>query len=243
MKKILSLTVMFLGLTTVFTGTAFAMQDGIIASDVKYVDDYTLVGPVNYTEIEPADKSANIHVIVEIPSGTTAKWEVSPDTGNIVWEFKKGKPRTVDYKGGYPVNYGTVPKTLLSKELGGEGESVDVILFGGQQKRGAVVKARLIGVMRIKEGDGAHDDKLLAVAKGTPEYNVKSVDELNGKFNNIGNEVVTWFTNYKGPDSGMTFLGIGSAGEARRLFYSTLRSFKENEQNQLLVKTNKVVQQ
>jgi inorganic pyrophosphatase len=227
MRRTLVTTVMILAFTALMAGPAIAVRDGIIASDVRYVDDYTLAGSVDYfTQVDPADKSGNVHVIVEIPLGTTAKWEISPDTGNIVWEFKKGKPRTVNYKGGYPVNYGTVPKTVLSEEMGGEGESVDVILFGAQQKRGAVVKAKLIGVLKIQEGDGAFDDKLLAVAQGSPEYSVKNVDELNARFNNVASEAAAWFTNYKGPDSGLKSRGIGSPEDAMRLFYAAMKDFK-----------------
>lgn len=228
MGKQLLLTVMFLALTVIIAESAFAAQDGIIASDVKYVDDYTLAGPVKYSDIDPIDKSGNINVVVEIPSGTTAKWELSPDTGNIVWEFKKGQPRIVDYLGGYPVNYSTVPKTILSKELGGEGESLDVIIFGAQQKRGAVVKAKLVGILKLKEGDGTIDDKLLAVVIGTPEYDVENVDELNAKYNNIVFDVVKWFTGYKGVGSGITSRGIGKPYEAMRLFYASLWDFKMN---------------
>ena len=207
-------------------GPVFADRDGLIAPDVKYVDDYTIKGSVNYfTDVDPADKDGNVHVIVEIPKGTTGKWEVDSDSGNIIWEFKNGKPRTVDYMGGYPVNYGTAPKTVLSEEMGGEGESVDVILFGAQQKRGAVVKAKLIGVLKLQEGDGAFDDKLLAVAMGSPEYAVKDIKELNAKFDNIGTQAQSWFTSYKGADSGINVRGIGTPDEARRLFYATMKAF------------------
>jgi inorganic pyrophosphatase len=229
MKRFTVTMAAFLAITVLCTGTVLADRDGLVAPDVKYVDDYTLKGSVNYfTDVDPADKDGNIHVIVEIPKGTTGKWEVDADSGNIIWEFKKGKPRTVDYLGGYPANYGTAPKTLLSEELGGEGESVDVILIGAQQNRGAVVKAKLIGILKITEGDGVFDDKLFAVALGSPEYAVNDVDELNARFNNAGSKVASWFTSYKGPDSGMTSRGMGTYDEARRLFYATMKAFKEN---------------
>lgn len=231
MKKSLVITTMFLALTVMVTESTFAGRDGLIAPDVKYVDDYTLKGSVNFADIDPIDDFGNINVLIEIPSGTTAKWELDTDTGNIVWEFKKGKPRTVDYKGGYPVNYGTVSKTLLSTELGGEGESLDVILFGAQQKRGAIVEAKLIGMLKMKEGDGTIDDKLLAVVKGTPEYDVNDVDELNAKFNNIVYDVVRWFTGYKGVKSGITSRGIGKPYEAMRLFYASLWDFNTEKIN------------
>lgn len=228
MGKKLVITILFLGLTVMVTDSVLASRDGIIAPEVKYVDDYTLAGSVKFSDVDPIDKFGDINVIVEIPLGTTAKWEYKPDTGNIVWEFKKGKPRIVDYQGGYPVNYGTVPKTLQSKKLGGEGESLDVILFGVQQKRGAVVKAKIIGMLKLKEGDGTVDDKLLAVVKGTPEYNVNSVSEYNAKFNNPLFTVVKWFTNYKGADSGISSRGAGKPYEAMRLLYASLWDYKIN---------------
>ncbi len=112
--------------------------------------------------------------------------------------------------------------------MGGEGESVDVVVFGAQLKRGAVVQVKLVGMLRLKEGDGAIDDKLLAVAKGTPEYNVNSTDELNAKFNNSVAATVKFFRTYKGAGSGITSRGIGEAYEAMRLLYSSLWDYKVN---------------
>ena len=37
------------------------------------------------------------------------------------WEFRDGKPRVVAYLG-YPGNYGMIPRTLLPKEHGGDGD-------------------------------------------------------------------------------------------------------------------------
>ena len=230
MKRLTVIMAIFLAVTVFSAGAVLADQDGLIAPDTRYLDDYTVAGPVNYfTEVDPGDKDGNVHVIIEIPKGTTGKWEVDPELGNIVWEFKKGKPRTVEYMGGYPVNYGTAPKTILTEEMGGEGESVDVILFGARQMRGAVVKAKLIGVLKLQEGDGAFDDKLLAVAMGSPEYAVKNFKELNTKFNDIGAKTQSWFTSYKGPDSGIKIRGIGTPDEGMRLFYASMKAFKEIE--------------
>ncbi len=226
MKRIGFVFTALMVVASLSAGNAAADRDGLNAPGVRYLDDYSLAGPVNYyTDVEAVDKEGHINVIVEIPRGTTAKWEVSRETGNILWEMKNGKPRTVDFLGGYPVNYGTVPKTLFSAELGGEGESLDVILFGERQKRGAVVQARLIGVLMIQEGDGTYDDKLLAVAKGSPEYGVKDLDELNARFGNIGEQTASWFTNYKGPESGLRVRGLGSADQATKLFYASLKIF------------------
>ena len=46
------------------------------------------------------------------------------------------KPREVKYLG-YPGNYGMIPRTLLPKELGGDGDPLDVIVLGPAVERGS----------------------------------------------------------------------------------------------------------
>jgi inorganic pyrophosphatase len=111
----------------------------------SYVKDgYTLIGKKNYlTGYEAIDRLGNINVVIEIPTGTTAKWEVEKSTGHLKWEFVDGVPREVSYLG-YPGNYGMIPRTLLPKELGGDGDPLDVIVLGPAVKRGTVLKTKII---------------------------------------------------------------------------------------------------
>jgi len=55
-----------------------------------------------------------------------------------------------------------IPQTLLSKENGGDGDPLDVIILGPSISRGSVVKAHLIGVLKLLDG-GEQDDKLIAI--------------------------------------------------------------------------------
>ena len=64
-------------------------------------------------DVEPISISGNINVVIEIPSGTHDKFEVSKETGQIVQDIEDGLPRKIKYIG-YPGNYGMSPKTLLS---------------------------------------------------------------------------------------------------------------------------------
>ena len=80
-----------------------------------------------------------MHGIVEIPAGACEKWEVKLD-GVMRWDMKDGKPRHVKYLG-YPCNYGMVPRTMLGKELGGDGDPLDVLMLGPAVPRG-VPRAR-----------------------------------------------------------------------------------------------------
>ncbi len=60
-------------------------------------------------------ESGAVNVVIEIPAGTDAKWEVTKPDGTLAWQIKDGKPRVVQYLG-YPGNYGMVPRTLLPKD-------------------------------------------------------------------------------------------------------------------------------
>ena len=74
--------------------------------------------------------------MIEIPTGTTAKWEVVKPSGELRWEFDQGRPRVVRYLG-YPGNYGMIPRTLLPKEEGGDGDPLDVVVLGPAVPRGS----------------------------------------------------------------------------------------------------------
>ena len=71
----------------------------------------------------------SFNVVIEIPSGTNEKWEVSKLSGSIVREFYMGKPRDINF-GPYPVNYGMLPRTVLPISRGGDGDPLDIFVLG-----------------------------------------------------------------------------------------------------------------
>ena len=145
----------------------------------RQTDDYTIIGPTNFLTGYPSmNADGTVNAVVEIPTGTSAKWEVVDD-GRLIWEFKKGKPRVVKYLG-YPGNYGMVPRTRYEDSQG-----VDIIILGPPVPRGSVVPVRLVGVLKFLD-DGERDDKLLAVRDGDPLSKAKDIDDLEGKkFSNV----------------------------------------------------------
>ncbi len=216
-------------LIAVFTSclalSANANNDNLNSSSVEVIDDYTLKGAVNfYNEIEPGDADGNINVVIEIPKGSTGKWEVNPDDGTIIWEFKKGKPRTVTHKGGYPANYGSVPRTAMPKEFNGDGDSLDVVIIGDPIPRGEVIKAKVIGILHLKEGGDEYDGKLLAVKIDSPEASTSSLEELDSKFGGAGTQVAEWFAGYKGPGE-IVIESIGSTDEAMEIVNASANAF------------------
>lgn len=168
-----------------------------LAADANRPDDFTLVGPKSFKTGYPAtNPDGTVNVVIEIPTGTTAKWEVGDD-GVMRWELEKGKPRVVQYLP-YPGNYGMVPRTLLAKEHGGDGDPLDVIVLGDAAARGEVVKARVLGVLEMLD-DGEQDDKLIAVIDGSPLGAARDLQELDARFPGVTSIVETWFDHYKGP--------------------------------------------
>ncbi|HMM35846.1 MAG TPA: inorganic diphosphatase, partial [Thermoanaerobaculia bacterium] len=95
---------------------------------------------------EPINLDGTINAVVEIPAGTTAKYDTNVSTGMIELEQKDGKPRFVQYLG-YPCNYGHVPRSVLLKSKGGDGDALDVCVLGMPAPTGSVVKARAVGIL------------------------------------------------------------------------------------------------
>lgn len=177
------------------------------------------------TAMSAKNKDGSINVLVEIPSGTNGKWEVNKETGNIDWEFKKGVPRVVQYLP-YPANYGMIPQTLSPEEIGGDGDPLDVLLLGEAVPRGAYVKGKLIGVMYMKD-HGETDDKLLAVAEGSPFENINTVSELKEQFPGTLEILQTWFVNYKGIGEDMKVRGFAGKKEADKVLNEAVKGYKK----------------
>lgn len=171
-----------------------------------------LATPFNLLSGHPTRTTGgDVNVVVEIPAGTNAKWETAKDGNGLVWERENGQPRRVRYLP-YPANYGMVPGTHLAKEDGGDGDPLDVVLLGPARDRGAVVPARLIGVLHLLDR-GEQDDKLLAVDLSGPLAAVDGLTALERDFPGVTQIVETWFAHYKGPGKIETS-GFGDRAEA-----------------------------
>lgn len=214
-------------LSALFSALAFGENSAINHSENLVANgEYSLKSEKNLVTVMPAKNiDGSINVLVEIPSGTNGKWEVNKETGNLDWEFKKGAPRVVQYLP-YPSNYGMIPQTLSPEEIGGDGDPLDVLLLGEAVPRGAYVKGKLIGVMYMKD-HGETDDKLLAVAEGSPFENVNSVSELAEQFPGTLTILQTWFVNYKGIGEDMKVTGFANKTEADKVLNEAINGYNK----------------
>ena len=158
--------------------------------------------------------AGGVNVVIEIPSGTNLKYEVSKESGEMELEEIDGESREIHYLP-YPSNYGFVPQTLLSSESGGDGDPLDVLVLGPAIEQGEVVECKLIGVLKLLDS-GEQDDKLIAAPLDSEFANYNSLPALDVDYNGISTIIETWFTNYKGPGE-MVSQGYADTEEAESI--------------------------
>lgn len=175
-------------------------------------------------DYEPRIAPQIVRAGIEIPAGTNAKWEVDKLSGNLRWEFKEGRPRVVQYLP-YPVNYGMVPRTNLSKDFGGDGDPLDIVVLGEALGRGEVVPVKIIGVMWMIDR-GEKDHKMVAVPLQGLFSEIQSIEELDEKYPGVTAILETWFSHYKG--EGLTQIqGFGTVEEAETVLRQSLQAFQK----------------
>lgn len=193
-----------------------------LAPGLTFADPQTVKSPKDFLRDWPSRAGADtVNAVVEIPTGTNEKWEVKLD-GVMRWDIKDGKVRIVKYLG-YPGNYGIVPRAILGKDVGGDGDPLDVVVLGPAQPRGTVYPVKIVGTIKLID-DGEKDDKILAVPADGPLAAVADLAELDEKFVGITAILKTWFENYKGPGK-LQCSGFGTRAEAMQLLETCEKSF------------------
>jgi inorganic pyrophosphatase len=209
-------------------GTAVGLS---AAAEILQPQVSVLKGEKNFwTGYDPVNVDGTVNVVIEIAAGTTAKYMVDLKSGNIELEQKNGGPRYVQYLG-YPCNYGNIPRSVLLKSKGGDGDAVDALVLGPSVPTGSVVRGRAIGVMSLMD-TGEKDDKVVVVMENTPFASVRSIEELDRKFPGVTSILQTWFTSYKGRDKdGKLFLsspGFKGRAETIKLIGDAVLDFENS---------------
>ena len=116
---------------------------------------------------ENAPESFN--VVIEIPRGSTNKYEVDAKTGLIKLDRVLYSPLF------YPFDYGYIPQTHYI-----DGDPIDVlVLVSHPTFPGCIVEVTPIGVLEMTDDKGP-DEKILCVANKDPRYGYRrSITELN----------------------------------------------------------------
>lgn len=103
---------------------------------------------------------AQFNAIIEIPLGSSNKYELDKVTGLLKLD------RVLHSAVYYPANYGFIPQTLAE-----DGDPLDVLVLGAEAVYPlTLVAARAIGLMTMKDQEEL-DHKIIAVHVNDPEYN------------------------------------------------------------------------
>lgn len=132
-----------------------------------------------------------INVLVEIPRGSSIKYELDKDSGVIMVD------RFLHTAMNFPFNYGFVPNTLAE-----DGDPSDVLVLSDQSiVPGAAIPVLPIGMLEMEDESGI-DAKIIAVP---PE----KIDPLYGTYKDVTDlpealkaKVKNFFENYKALEPG-----------------------------------------
>lgn len=151
-----------------------------------------------------------INVFIEIPQGSSIKYELDKDSGVIMVD------RFAYTAMFYPFNYGFIPNSYAE-----DGDPVDVLVISTYPVHpGVVIPSRPIGMLEMEDEEGI-DTKIIAVptAKVDPFFaHIKDVSDLN---QTTKKKIQHFFNHYKELEPGKwvktkNFLGKEKAFEAIR---------------------------
>ena len=115
--------------------------------------------PWHDTYVDETQIGAAFPAIIEIPKGSTNKYELDKETGLLRLD------RVLYSAVYYPADYGFIPRTFCD-----DGDPLDVLVLGQEPVFPlTIVEARAIGVMRMRDEKGI-DDKIVAVSVRDPAY-------------------------------------------------------------------------
>ena len=154
--------------------------------------------------------------VVEIPKGSTKKYELDKQTGLIILD------RVLHTSTHYPANYGFIPRTY-----GDDEDPLDVLVLCSEGLDPlTLVRCYPIGYISMLDG-GKHDEKIIAIPFSDPTYNgYKDIAELPA---HIFNEMTHFYTVYKALEGKETVPGeVNGAVAAREVIRTAIDSYVEN---------------
>jgi inorganic pyrophosphatase len=150
----------------------------------------------------------DINVVIEIPQGSSVKYEVDKDSGAVVVDRFLFTPMA------YPAAYGFIPGTLAD-----DGDPSDaLVLVPTQVVPGAVIRARPVGVLFMEDESG-QDEKLVCVPHDKITLAFTDVKELEDLPKITRDAIQHFFTRYKDLEPGkwVKVKGWGNAAQAAEI--------------------------
>ncbi|MBN8906524.1 MAG: inorganic pyrophosphatase [Rhodospirillales bacterium 69-11] len=142
----------------------------------------------------------DIFVVVEIPQGSAVKYEVDKESGAIFVD------RFLFTATAYPSAYGFIPGTLAE-----DGDPTDaLVLIPTQVVPGAVIRARPIGILLMKDEAGP-DEKVICVPHDRVHPQFSHLDSINDLPAITRSAIEHFFERYKDLEPGKWVKVLGWA--------------------------------
>ncbi|MDJ0387526.1 inorganic diphosphatase [Roseomonas sp. E05] len=159
----------------------------------------------------------DINVVIEIPQGSSVKYEVDKDSGAVVVDRFLFTPMA------YPAAYGFIPGTLAD-----DGDPSDaLVLVPTQVVPGSVIRARPVGVLFMEDESG-QDEKLVCVPHDKITLAFTDVKELEDLPKITRDAIEHFFTRYKDLEPGkwVKVKGWGNAAQAAEIIQKQIAAAK-----------------
>ena len=140
--------------------------------------------------INPPDE---INVVVEIPKGSSIKYEIDPKSGEISVD------RMLVPVMFYPCNYGFIPQT---KEECGGADPIDVFILGNYSLLPkSVISCRPVGILST-EDQGGIDPKIVAVPLTKIDPTFSTILDINDIPENVRTQLKHFIEHHKDLEEG-----------------------------------------
>jgi inorganic pyrophosphatase len=157
-----------------------------------------------------------INVVVEIPSGSSVKYEVDKKTGAVFVD------RFLYTATHYPFNYGFIPRTREE-----DGDPLDVVVLTQLSVYPmSVIRSRPIGML-VTEDENGRDVKIVAAPARNIDPFLANIDELDQIPSFTRNQIEHFFKQYKElePSKFVRVLGWESKEAARKKISQAIESY------------------
>ncbi len=159
-----------------------------------------------------------LRIVIEIPKGSTNKYEFAPELGLFRLSQALYSPLH------YPGDYGFIPGTIAQ-----DGEPLDVVVQVQEHSfPGCLMEVRPLALLNLIDGD-YRDEKILAVPARNPRYDqMKSLDDV---FPHTRREIEHFFEIYKELEGcRLQTEGWGDAAAAREAIVNSRERYLESVQ-------------
>lgn len=174
---------------------------------------------MNLQNLQAEAKDGLYHAIIEIPIGSTAKYEYRP--GLEIIEVDRFNYTAFSF----PFNYGFIPGTMSEDK-----DPIDIVVIASQPiAQGCLAQVRLLGTLLTEDEEGI-DPKIIALPKGKVDPFYKEVETLDDLPAIVKDRIKNFYENYKSLEPGkwVKIQGWQGKAEAEKIIKGGIERFKKN---------------